>query len=385
MKLLSYVSAIVVVITGTIILETRTEKVQVISDYLRVREIDNGLISYSYITMFVVILTMSSIIFAIIIGMSQNMSSKLSYQSYDKRILKDRASIIIFVVFGVISFIQLSSYLFIDFTIAPFSFTVGLLVSFLVVISLITYLYHTLFTRFSIYEIVDDNYRLIHFSFVRLRKIQSVATKKMKSLEKISKTDKLSGFWKFKQKRLEKEVEKLKMQRKVYDDNLAEVVKEYSYILVNSYTNSDMDLFRYILKYVTKIGIHRFDEFGSTTKENDFLGMIGFNEQYDKFIEGDILPFYNKVVVNDLRPDFVKICNDEFINLINGANKLKYNNADNYNLTFYLICIREMLRNRLSLDTRRQFLIIEELLVASLVYINQNIHVGYMQSFLMIY
>jgi hypothetical protein len=118
-------------------LELHTNYFDVLGSFLYQREIQSELISYAYITMFIVILTMSSIIFAIILSMTQIMSTRVSYQSYENKILKDRKSIVIFMYFALISFVLLIVYLFADFTYIPLTYITVLLISFITIVMMI--------------------------------------------------------------------------------------------------------------------------------------------------------------------------------------------------------------------------------------------------------
>lgn len=317
-------------------LELHTNYFDVLGSFLYQREIQSELISYAYITMFIVILTMSSIIFAIILSMTQIMSTRVSYQSYENKILKDRKSIVIFMYFALISFVLLIVYLFADFTYIPLTYIAVLLISFITIVMMIAYLYRIIFVGFSLYSIVEERYNEIIAYSERYQKTINYSMKLIEKLKSISKLNKLKWVDTILLKYFEKRKEKVIRQRNDYDNKLDEIIKEYSFIASNAFANNDIDLYRHILKHITKVGTHRFEMFGSNIEANEFLGMIGIVEQYDRFIENHIIPFYFKFLKSDTNSDLIKYSNEEFSDLLISGDILKYSNADNYNFTLYI-------------------------------------------------
>src|SRR5690554_5481932 len=82
-----------------------TDLINSLNNRLVEREIQNGIISGSYLTIAVTIMGMSSIIFSISLGMMQNLSNELSYQTYEEMVLKNNVSKRIFLSIIFISVI----------------------------------------------------------------------------------------------------------------------------------------------------------------------------------------------------------------------------------------------------------------------------------------
>lgn len=315
-----------------------TDLINSLNNRLVEREIQNGIISGSYLTIAVTIMGMSSIIFSISLGMMQNLSNELSYQTYEEMVLKNNVSKRIFLSIIFISVILIGMHLFINFTLNPIKYVIILIVSIILVTRQIIYLVNNFINNFSLYSITERQYEDIIEMFNNIyKKAASVCEKYKKIQNKISCKNKYSSLLLKKDLALlAKRKDKLIASSVKYNNVLCNVMKEYFFMASNAYKKGDVNLYRHILSLVTKIGVHRFEKFGTMPKEPNYLSLLGELEKYDEFVELYIIPFYTNMITDYSSAEFIKCSNEEISKLLLEGERLKYSNDKDYNKTFYI-------------------------------------------------
>ena len=305
---------------------------------MRNKEIESGIISTSYLTLSIAIISLGTISFSIVIGMMQSLINEISYQSYSKRILKNLSIKIKYLMLMFISFSQILIYLVFDIQYCPITFSIIFILDFLIVIYIVYSLFTSLFKDFNIYSIIERN----HSYLIRLHMLIKKNIKYIESKKKVVVNEK-SGFIdglykKCMFKRLNKSLKILDRLAIEYREQTATMTEELAFIFRNSCKRNDLQFSKTTLKYVTKLIKHRIDAFWTDAKQhNELLNMFGIYEKYDLFIEKSLLPIYTSSSAFNSLNDFSKIANDEFFEILMHGKSLKYQDSEGYNSTFSLI------------------------------------------------
>jgi len=336
---------------GVRFLEIKTDVISNFHQFLQLKEKSVGVISYSYITIGIAVISLSAIVFTIVIGMMQYLINEISYQSYDKRVLKNKTTKRIFLILMGISLLLISIYIFADILNYPVTYSSILFMALLTVIALIYSLYTSLFRDFSIYSIMENNHeRLLELlrgfegdkkSLILIK--EKVEKKSYKFLKKLrTKHDKY---------KMKKYVERMETLLKNYNSLTKSVAEELTFIVGNACKRSDSRFAKSSLEYVTKLIVHRFNAFGTTSKQHHYAyNMMGIYEQYDKFIEQYLIPIYRISNLGGVTHEIIRIANEEFGNVLSQGRILRYTDGEGYNFTFQITIALYMdnIKNQLS-------------------------------------
>lgn len=304
-------------------------------EFFEKKELYTHYLSNTYLTVSIAVLTISALIFTIQIAVIQFFSSEIRYKSYENKILKDTATILSFSkIFGT-GIMLLIMHIFVEFSVAPFTYSIAVISSVIYVMMIIIDVYKKMQNELRLHGYIRTLYDNVEKELVKCKNYIG-QLEKTKNI--IAKTNKhfykpINMFILSYSKRL---VTKTEKHTPKYRNNTLEAILEYDYICNNAYRKGDVSLFSYTLNYLAKICLVRIENV-EKKNFNPYSSMLGVIESHDEIIELKIMPIFNRFTTNLSNIEFLRIVNEEYKNVLVGCKALTYNNEDDYQLTFYII------------------------------------------------
>lgn len=296
------------------------------------------MIANTYISVAITVISLSAIAFTIIIGMMQYLVNEISYQSYDKRVLKDKKIKHIFLMLMTISIFLIVVYLIADIPQYPLMYSTILIMSLLAVIGLVYYLFISMFKDLSLFSLMENNHNTLVETMEQFDKHTATIIKLQENLNRINGKFFKATRVKIIQKRIEKIIEKMEVLKEKYNSDTVSTTEELTFLVGNACQRSDSRFAKSSLEYVTKLIVHRFKALDSNKKQHPLaLSMMGIYEQYDKFIERSLVPIYSIHDTGGATHEITRIANEEFANVIIQGEILRFTDGEGYNLTFKIV------------------------------------------------
>lgn len=323
---------------GVKFLETQSMVLANFHSYLKLKEINDGMIANTYISVAITVISLSAIAFTIIIGMMQYLVNEISYQSYDKRVLKDKKIRQIFLMLMIMSILLILVYLIADIPQYPLMYLTILIMLLITVIGLVYYLFILLFKDLSLYSLMENNHKALVEAMEQFDK-HTVTINELQ--EKLNRADWKffnSTYVKFIQYRIKKIIKEMEILKEQYISDTVSATEELTLLVRNACRRSDSHFAKSSLEYVTKLIVHRFKTLDSNKKQHPLaLSMMGIYEEYDRFIERSLVPIYSVQDSGNATNEIIRIANEELASAIIQGEILRFTDGVGYNLTFNIV------------------------------------------------
>lgn len=305
-------------------------------EFFAEKELYTPYLSSTYLTVSIAVLTISALIFTIQIALIQFFSSEIRYKTYENKVLKDTATILSFSkIFGT-GILLLIMHLFINFSVAPLTYSIAVISSVIYIMIIIIDVYKKMQNELrlhgyirNLYDNVEKELLVCMNNIRKLEKIKNILPKINKYFDKP-----IHMLIRSYAKGLVTKNEKRALK---YQNNTLEAILEYDYICNNAYRKGDISLFSYTMNYLSKICLIRIENVEKKTFNPYSASILGVIENHDKVIELKIMPIFNRFTTNVANVEFLRIVNEEYKNVLVGCKSLIYNNEDDYQLTFYIV------------------------------------------------
>jgi len=322
---------------------------------MKAKELLDGTIGYAYITLAIAVLSLGTIAFTIIIGRMQYLVNEISYQSYDKRVLKDKKINHIYLMLMAVTVYLTVVYLTADIPKYPLMYLSIIIMALFTVIGLVYLLFISMFKDLSLYSMLDNNHRALIEGMENFDKCTVKLKKTQTRYSDLHGKLIVATLGKYLKWRIAKTVTKMEAIKNEYNTITLSATEELTFVVGNACQRNDSQFAKTAMEYVTKLISHRFITIGSNKKQYPHpLNMMGIYEQYDRFIESSLLPIYKITNSGSATNELTRIANNEFANVLLHGETLRYTDGEGYNFTFQIVFaiykenIKEQLDNKYS-------------------------------------
>lgn len=285
-------------------------------EYLKTRELDDGLIRYAYITLSIGVLSIGSIMFTLLFGKIQSLINEVNYSSFHRKTYTDGKILNNYILLMSISIILLINYLVADTSAYPLTFLIILLFAFFTVVLILNSLFTSLFDDLNLFRILEKNYKTVTWRFEEFKRLHT----KLKNFIEIE--GKFNAYQKEKPKfkKLEKRIDSLKSNLETLSNlhytECIQSLEELNYFVVNACRRKDPELLRVVFDYTEEHIKHHIEILNYSMDESiNFWSNYVFGKSY-KFVVHNCLSIFEKPELQNSDHNLTEIGHDRFSHII---------------------------------------------------------------------